>query len=95
MPRLMKPKTRIISRIIIALLVTFVCYLFIRGGLMVRESIAKTTEHYDVVSPVTGALALPIGAGLIGFHFLLHAVVDMIYLGAGQMPPDDQGISVH
>jgi TRAP-type C4-dicarboxylate transport system permease small subunit len=94
-PRLMKPKTRVISRIIIALVVVFVCYLFIRGGLMVRDSIAKTTEHYDVVNPVTGALALPIGAALIGFHFLIHAVIDMIYLHAKQMPPDDERISVH
>lgn len=94
-PRLLSPRARAICRVVTGLAVVFVCYLLFRGALMVRESIAKTTEHYDVVDPLVGVLALPIGAGLIGFHFLVHALIELVYLGSGKLPPEEQAVSVH
>lgn len=93
-PRLLKPKVRAITRVGIAAIVVFACYLLFRGGLMVRASIIKTPAPYRFISGANGVLALPIGAALIGFHFFVQAVIEAAYLAAGQLPPSER-LSVH
>lgn len=87
-PRLLSVRTRAYSRILIALFVAFACYLLFRGGMMNRDEMAKLQETYHFIDPTVGVLALPIGAALIGVHFLIHAVIDITYLAKGRTPPE-------
>jgi TRAP-type C4-dicarboxylate transport system permease small subunit len=91
-PRLLSPRTRAYSRILIALFVAFACYLLFQGGMMNRDEMAKLTENYHIIDPTLGVLALPIGAALIGVHFLIHAVIEINYLAQGRTPPEPRPV---
>ncbi len=91
--RKLAPKKRIILRIFIAGFVIFACVLLYKGGMYVREAAAG--EEYEVLSPSLALLALPIGAALIGVHYLLHAISDTMYLAAGLLPPEEEGPQAH
>ena len=91
--RKLAPKKRVILRMLVAGFVIFACVLLYKGGMYVRAS-AKG-EEYEVISPSLALLALPIGAGLIGVHYLLHAIIDGLYLSAGLIPPEEDGPVAH
>ena len=88
--RLLQPKTRAALRIATALFAVAVCFLLFKGGMDMRDTAAGRNEGYDYISPSTGLLALPIGALLIGLHFLLHAIVDLLWLAGGKVPPEPE-----
>ena len=50
---------------------------------------------YDNIRPSKGVWILPIGAALIVFHLVVHAVIDAIYLANGRLPPESGDIQVH
>lgn len=83
--RLLRPRGKLVIRIVTALFTAGVCYLFIEGGLAMRPAIR---EKGELMKPVTALLSLPIGAGLIGVHMLLHVVLDSIDLVKGRIPPE-------
>jgi TRAP-type C4-dicarboxylate transport system permease small subunit len=91
--RLVKPRTKLIIRGFTRLLTIGACVLLIHGGLVVHGVI--TGEHYEVISTATVALALPLGAALVGTHVLLHLAMDVIYLIAGRTPPESEHIPLH
>jgi TRAP-type transport system small permease protein len=93
--RLLPPRTRVALRVVLSLAVLAACVLLIKGGLDVRERTASLTEDYDIVSPGLGMLPLPVGAALIGIHTLLHALVDLLYLVRGQVPPELAAVRAH
>jgi TRAP-type C4-dicarboxylate transport system permease small subunit len=85
-------RNRIILRVFIAVFVVFACYLLFKGGMSVRNSAAA---HYEVINPKTALMVLPIGAFLIGLHYTLHALIDVIYLSKGQLTPEEEGLQAH
>ena len=92
--RLLTPKTRAMLRVATSMLVVVICYFFFKAGMEMRDTAAGREEGYDFISPSTGLLALPVGAALIGLHFLLHAVIDTLWLSSGQVPPEpEQGVA--
>lgn len=88
--RLLQPRTRAALRVATALFAVAVCYLLYRGGMDMRDTAAGRNEGYDYISPSSGLLALPIGAVLIGLHFFLHALIDVLWLAAGKVPPEPE-----
>jgi TRAP-type C4-dicarboxylate transport system permease small subunit len=86
--RLLQPRTRVMLRIATGLFVVGVCVLLFKGGMDMRDTAAQRTGGHDYISETTGLMALPIGALLIGFHFLVHAIMDTLYLAAGKLPPE-------
>ena len=88
--RLLKPKTRAGLRVATSLFVVAVCFLLFKGGMDMRDTAAGRNEGYDYISPSTGLLALPLGALVIGLHFLLHAVIDVMWLAGGKLPPEPE-----
>jgi len=85
--RLVKPRTRIYLRLITRLFAIGTCVCLAVGGWMVRTT-GVSGEQYEILKPSTVLLALPIGAGLIGLHMLLHALADAAYLAKGEIPPE-------
>lgn len=85
--RLVRPKTRVYLRIITRLFAVGTCICLAIGGWIVRTT-GVSGEQYEILKPSTMLLALPIGAGLIGLHMLLHAIVDVAYLAEGEIPPE-------
>lgn len=85
-------KLQVVLRIVIAALVIVLCYVLAQGGLHARQFI--NTDHL-VLSPTTAVLALPVASGLIGLHYFLHALVDILYLVKGEIPPEKEGVSAH
>lgn len=92
--RKLAPKKRVILRIAVAVFVIAACVLLYKGGMFVSEA-AAGEKHYEVLKPKTALLALPIGAALIGLHYLLHAIIDALYLSAGLIPPEEEGPAAH
>jgi TRAP-type C4-dicarboxylate transport system permease small subunit len=88
--RLLTPKTRAGLRVATSLFAVAICFLLYKGGMDMRDTAAGRNEGYDYISPSNGLLALPVGAGLIGFHFLLHAVIDIVWLAGGKVPPEPE-----
>lgn len=90
--RKLAPKRRVILRIVIACFVVFACILLYKGGMYVRNA---ASAHYEIINPRTALLALPVGAALIGVHYTLHALADLLYLANGQIPPEEEGPQAH
>ena len=90
--RKLPAKKQVILRIGIAGFVMFACFLLFKGGMYVRNSAGT---EYEVFKPGTALLALPVGAALIGVHYMLQALVDAVYLAAGQLPPREEGPQAH
>ena len=88
--RLLRPRTRAALRVGTSLFAVAVCFFLFKGGMDMRDTAAGRNEAYDYISPSSGLLALPIGAVLIGFHFLLHAIIDAIWLAGGKLPPEPE-----
>jgi TRAP-type C4-dicarboxylate transport system permease small subunit len=88
--RLLQPKTRAALRVATSLFAVAVCFILFKGGMDMRDTAAGRNEGYDYISPSNGLLALPLGAILIGFHFLLHAVIDVLWLTGGKVPPEPE-----
>lgn len=84
--RMLRPRRRAQLRVVLRVLTIAVCVLLIVGGKMLSG--AATATMYHVINPRWGLLALPIGAGLMATHVLLHTAIDVIYLTSGRTPPE-------
>jgi TRAP-type C4-dicarboxylate transport system permease small subunit len=84
--RMISPRTRARLRVVLRLFTVAVCVLLIIGGRMLSGAASDTLYH--VINPRWGLMALPIGAGLIAVHVLLHTAIDLIYLLHGRTPPE-------
>lgn len=91
LPRKLSPKVRAYTRIIIAVFVVVVCGLLVYAGWLNRASeMKKQLTGSHIIKPSTAMLALPIGTGLIGLHFLFQAILDGSYLLRGKLPPEPE-----
>jgi len=86
--RKFSPRGRSILRIATAVLVAGLCLMVINSALTLRTNTFNTKEAHEVLAEADGYLALILGMGLIAVHFLLHAVVEVLYLVNGKIPPD-------
>ncbi len=93
--RLLKPRYRAVLRIIHAILVIGVCYLVVRAGFNLRAAEAAHPEAHHYIRRSLALLALPLGAALIAFHYLLHASIDFIYLCRRVDPPESEALPLH
>lgn len=91
--KLLPGKAQALVRIVIALFVLAAVYVLAVGGLDAREHIRA--DRYEVISPTLAVLALPLSCALIGLHYFLHALMDLVYLAKGQTPPPQEGVSAH
>ena len=85
-PRLLPPLTRARLKLFVRLFTILICIMVIIGGVSLSKSAAHETHH--LIPHDSGLLALPIGAGLIGIHLLLHSLIDLTYLRRGALPPN-------
>lgn len=65
--------------------------LLVAGGFALRD--AAGASLYHVINPRLGLLALPIGAGLMGVHILLHLIIDAADLRHGRV--SSHGLDAH
>ncbi len=86
--RKFSPRGRSILRIGTAVLVAVLAGLLINVALTLRANTVTTKEAHEVFSEADGYLALILGMSLIALHFVLHAVIEVIYLVNGKIPPD-------
>lgn len=86
--RKFSPRGRAILRIATAVLVAALCAMVINSALTLRANTFNTKEGHEVFAEADGYLALILGMGLIALHFVLHAVVEVLYLVNGKIPPD-------
>ncbi len=86
--RRFSPRGRSILRIGTAVLVAVLAGLLIKVAFTLRANTFTTKEAHEVFSEADGYTALILGMGLIALHFVLHAVIEVIYLASGKIPPD-------
>ena len=86
--RYFPPRVRSLLRVVAALLVCALAILVVRTGLVQRADTLKVTQTHELISPATAYLGLIVGFALVAFHFLLHAVIEVVYLASGKIPPD-------
>lgn len=85
--RRLPPRGRLVLRIVLAALTMFVAALLMRSGLHQLRIVGN--EGSDrLISTHTIVTFLPVGAGLIILHTLLHMVIDLDYLVRGKTPPE-------
>jgi TRAP-type C4-dicarboxylate transport system permease small subunit len=84
----LSPRGRAVARLFATVLVVFVAIISAKVGLDVRASqMALAGTSYEYIPPSVGMLAFPIGVVLIGLHYTLHAIIDVLYLIRGLVPP--------
>ncbi len=86
--RLFPPRMRSGLRIMTAVLVVAMCVLVISSGLDLRRGSHALNEGFEVISTAHGYTALVVAFGLIGLHYVLHALIEIAYLAGGRLPPE-------
>jgi TRAP-type C4-dicarboxylate transport system permease small subunit len=81
--RVLPARPKAMVQIVISLFVAAMCAVLVVEGYKVAHG-----EPF-------GYMALPIGAGLIAFHYLVQAVIIVSYLAVGAEPPAREGPAVH
>lgn len=85
--RRLPPRGRLVLRVILALVTVFVAALLVRSGLHQLDSVGdEAGEH--LISTHAIVMFMPVGAGLIIVHTVLHMVIDLDYLARGKTPPE-------
>ena len=85
--RRLPPRGRLALRVGLALFTVFVAALLVRSGLHQLDSVGgEAGEH--LISTHTIVMFMPVGAGLIIVHTVLHMVIDLDYLARGKTPPE-------
>jgi len=87
--RRFSPRNRLFLRITLSLFVIFVLVLLIKSGLANIENEKQFNQGGDyLVSRVKVAWLIPIGAGLMILHAILHIIIDADYIKRGVVPPE-------
>lgn len=86
--RYVKPRTRLVMRIVLGAFAVFAAYLLLKSGLRLYERVAAEGGHRGVIAIETIALMIPVGSALIIFHTALRLLIDIDYLRRGKLPPE-------
>jgi len=84
--RRLPPRGRLVLRVILAVFTMVVAALLVRSGLHQLATVGEEGGEH-LISTHTIVMFMPIGAGLIILHTLLHMVIDLDYLARGKTPP--------
>lgn len=85
--RRLPPRGRLALRVILAVFTVFVAALLVRSGFHQLDTVGEESGEH-LVSTHTIVMFMPIGAGLIIAHTILHMVIDLEYLVRGKAPPE-------
>jgi TRAP-type C4-dicarboxylate transport system permease small subunit len=89
--RLAGPRTRMALRIPTALAAALVCGLVARAGyqflLVCRQEASEVGSQDQIFTSARGAMVIIAGFALVGFHFLVQAAIDVVYVATGRPPP--------
>ena len=85
--RRLPPRGRLVLRVVLALFTVFVAALLVRSGLHQLDTVGEESGEH-LISTHTIVMFMPIGAGLIIAHTVLHMVIDIDYLARGKTPPE-------
>ena len=85
--RRLPPRGRLMLRVILALFTVGVAALLVRSGLHQLDTVGEEGGEH-LISTHTIVMFLPIGAGLIIAHTIVHMVIDLDYLARRKTPPE-------
>jgi TRAP-type C4-dicarboxylate transport system permease small subunit len=89
--RLAPPRLRMALRMAAALVAVAVCLVLARAGyqflLVCRQEAAEVGNEGQLFTSARGALVIIAGVVLVGFHFLVQAIIDAVYVVTGRPPP--------
>jgi TRAP-type C4-dicarboxylate transport system permease small subunit len=89
--RLVRPRARMALRIVTGLAAVLVCALVVRAGYeflqICRQEASEVGAQGQFFTSARGALVIIGGVGLVGFHFLVQATIDAVYVLTGREPP--------
>jgi TRAP-type C4-dicarboxylate transport system permease small subunit len=89
--RLLRPRLRMAVRALMALTATAVCGIVVRAGLefleICRQEASEVGSQGQFFTSARGAMVIIGGVGLVGFHFLVQALIDAVYVVTGRTPP--------
>jgi TRAP-type C4-dicarboxylate transport system permease small subunit len=84
--RRLPPRGRLVLRVVLAVFTVLVAALLVRSGLHQLDTVGEEGGEH-LISTHSIVMFMPIGAGLIILHTLLHMVIDLDYLARGKTPP--------
>lgn len=89
--RLLRPRPRMAVRVVTALAAAAVCAVLLRAAWeflqVCREEAADVAMQGQLFTSARGALVIVAGVALVGFHFLVQAAIDAVYVVTGRAPP--------
>jgi TRAP-type C4-dicarboxylate transport system permease small subunit len=89
--RLLRPRARMAVRVLTGLLAALVCGVVVRAALeflaICQQEAAEVGNAGQVFTSARGAMVIIAGVGLVGFHFLVQASIDAVYVVTGRTPP--------
>jgi TRAP-type C4-dicarboxylate transport system permease small subunit len=84
--RRLPPRGRLVLRVVLAVFTIVVAALLVRSGLHQLDTVGEEGGEH-LISTHSIVMFMPIGAGLIIIHTLLHMMIDLDYLARGKSPP--------
>ena len=87
--KLFAPKGRAFLRVALNLVAIGGAALLFYGGWLVKKTISVEKE-YDLVPKWIIGWFIPIAAGLIIVHLVLHTLIELAYLGKGKIAPEPE-----
>jgi TRAP-type C4-dicarboxylate transport system permease small subunit len=89
--RLAPTRARMALRMGAALVAVAVCLVLAGAGhqflLVCRQEAAEVGNEGQLFTSARGAMVIIAGVALVGFHFLVQAVIDGVYVVTGRTPP--------
>jgi TRAP-type C4-dicarboxylate transport system permease small subunit len=89
--RLLRWRARLAVRLVTALLAAALCGVVVRAALeflaICRQEAAEVGNAGQVFTSARGAMVIIAGVALVGFHFLVQACIDAVYLTLDSAPP--------
>jgi TRAP-type C4-dicarboxylate transport system permease small subunit len=85
--RRLPPRGRLALRVVLAGFTVFVAALLVRSGFHQLATVGEESGEH-LISTHTIVMFMPIGAGLIIVHTILHMVIDLEYLARGKALPE-------
>jgi TRAP-type C4-dicarboxylate transport system permease small subunit len=89
--RLTRPRLRLALRLVTALVAVAICVALVRAGyqflLVCREEATEVGSEGQLFTSARGAMVIIGGVALVGFHFLVQALIDLVYVVSGRPAP--------
>jgi TRAP-type C4-dicarboxylate transport system permease small subunit len=100
MTRLMPVRARLAVRILTTAFACVICILLVRAGWafhadIVANEAGDVTMEGELITAARGTLAVPLGFGLITFHFIVQILLDLAWILTGEEPPSEWLAEAH